>query len=50
MDREVAEQKEKLRDLYEDNQPTFLECVERLKVYQEENKKTQADDDKCSVN
>ncbi|WP_414052931.1 hypothetical protein [Macrococcus animalis] len=31
MDREVAEQKEKLRDLYEDNQPTFLECVERLK-------------------
>lgn len=49
MDREVAEQKEKLRDLYEDNQPSFLECVERLKSLQD-NKKTQAEDDKCSVN
>lgn len=45
MDREVAEQKEKLRDLYEDNRPSFLECVERLKVYQEANKKTHIEND-----
>lgn len=45
MDREVAEQKEKLRDLYEDNQPTFLECVKRLKPLQDIKKNTHIEND-----
>lgn len=45
MDREVERQKDILQNLYEDNQPTFLECIERLKVYQEDNKNTHIEND-----
>lgn len=45
MDREVESYQDAIKDLYEYKPPTFLECVEKLKPYQEDNKNTHIEND-----